>query len=152
MFQDVKESIEISNEFRQTKGKHLQGIDVNFRILQQKTWPITQGTGDSEASVKEKQNKKKHQGDEEMQTTQIMQVSLPKPLSSVFQQFAQFYLSKSNYKGRKLDYYADYGSCVLKASLGNTFMMKTNIMQALVLLQFNGPANKPSAKLTAGMI
>ena len=84
MFQDVKESIEISNEFRQTKGKHLQGIDVNFRILQQKTWPITQGTGDSEASVKEKHNKKKHQGDEEMQTTQIMQVSLPKPLSSVF--------------------------------------------------------------------
>ena len=72
MFQDVKESIELSIEFRQAKGKHLSGVDVNFRILQQKTWPITQGTGETESTQRDKHPKKKPHVDEEMQATQVV--------------------------------------------------------------------------------
>jgi hypothetical protein len=40
----------------------------------------------------------------------------------------------------------------MRATLGSTFFVKTTISQALILLQFNGPANKPSVKLLASAI
>lgn len=132
MFSDVKESIELTNEFRGSKNK--TGVEVNFRVLQQKTWPITQNQTEPEPASEKKPNKKKAQDDEEMQQVSIMQVTLPKPLSTIFQQFQQFYLSKPANKGRRLDYFAEHGSCVLKAHLGCTFTVKTTIAQALVLL------------------
>jgi hypothetical protein len=41
----------------------MQGIEVNFRLIQHKTWPITQIALEE---TKEKTNKKKGQLDEEM--------------------------------------------------------------------------------------
>lgn len=40
----------------------------------------------------------------------------------------------------------------MRAHLGSTFMVRTTISQALVLLQFNGPANKPGPKLLASAL
>jgi hypothetical protein len=40
----------------------------------------------------------------------------------------------------------------MRAHLGSIFMVKTTISQALVLLQFNGPANKPGPKLLASAL
>lgn len=82
----------------------------------------------------------------------MQQVILPKQLSNVFQQFKSFYLAKQTNKGRTLNFFVEQGSFVLKARLASTFQLKASAVQALILLQFNGPANKPSVRLTISAI
>ena len=66
MFTDVKESAELTEEFRHSKGKQLHGMEVTFRLIQQKTWPIMQTA--SEEPKEKTNNRKKGQTDEEMQS------------------------------------------------------------------------------------
>lgn len=147
----MHESVALTKEFVHGKGKNI-GLELNFRILQQKTWPISLSSSEPELTAKDRHLKKRQSVDEDMKASQFMQVSLPKPLSTVFHQFQSFYLSKACNKGRKLDYFAEKGSCVLKATLGSTFHVRTTVSQALVLLQFNGPVNKSSVKLLSSAL
>lgn len=71
-------------------------------------------------------------------------VNLPKPLSDLFNSFSKFY--KEQFRGKRLDYIYQYGNCLIqvapKGQQTAPYMIDSNMVQAIVLLQFNPPTQK----------
>jgi len=103
---------------------------------------VSSASGKMSARQSRSAESKKH--DEETGPATAVTITPPKPLSLIFNSFQSFYLNKPTNKGRRLNFIIEHGSCTLKVNIGNSYYIKTNIAQALILLNIN-PTSKGGA-------
>ena len=125
MFSSISESESLTESFKALTTK-LPFTDFNFKVLEQKTWPIdtsmntaetddqeeakttTVARASSKASATRADAKDSGKSDNAKQMNVLI---LPKPLSDLFSNFSKFY--KEQFKGKRLDIIHQYGSCLI---------------------------------------
>ncbi|VDM31195.1 unnamed protein product [Hydatigera taeniaeformis] len=113
MFQDIQLSLELSRSFRAHQTE-LYAIDFTVNVLAPSSWP-------------------------EMPS---LMANYPSEMLTIREDFESFYIARHN--GRKLTYIPSFGTCVVRAQFPScTKELQVSEIQALVLLQFNGPADEP---------
>ena len=171
MFNDVQSSRDLVQQFKALPGK--SDCDVDFKILEQKMWPVdislqtkamdeenkqlqqqSAQPADRRASSSGGRSSGKQESGNRDGTAKMPQsrqtVALPKQLNDMFSSFQTFY--KSQFKGRRIDIVYEFGSCVIQVNLAKDkqFTVDTDMVQAIVLLQFN--AGKGAPKLQTSSI
>ncbi|KAL5968093.1 Cullin-4A [Taenia solium] len=113
MFQDIQLSLELSRSFRAHQTE-IYAIDFTVNVLAPGSWP-------------------------EMPT---LVANYPSEMLAIREDFEKFYIARHH--GRKLTYIPSFGTCVVRAQFPScTKELQVSEIQALVLLQFNGPADEP---------
>uniref|UniRef100_A0A0R3W525 CULLIN_2 domain-containing protein n=1 Tax=Taenia asiatica TaxID=60517 RepID=A0A0R3W525_TAEAS len=113
MFQDIQLSLELSRSFRAHQTE-IYAIDFTVNVLAPGSWP-------------------------EMPT---LVANYPSEMLAIREDFEKFYVARHH--GRKLTYIPSFGTCVVRAQFPScTKELQVSEIQALVLLQFNGPADEP---------
>eukprot|EP00744_Colponema_vietnamica_P001479 GILI01002448.1.p1 GENE.GILI01002448.1~~GILI01002448.1.p1 ORF type:complete len:735 (+),score=195.81 GILI01002448.1:139-2343(+) len=113
MFNDMKMSTDINTQFRQDKGRTINGLEMFVSVLTTGSWP-TQPTPPCE---------------------------VPLDLKPCVDSFTEYYLSK--HSGRRLTFQYNMGNADLKAMLGGTSRYELNVStyQMLALLLFNSSSS-----------
>lgn len=113
MFQDIQLSLELSRGFRAHQTE-VYAIDFTVNVLAPASWP-------------------------EMPT---LAANYPSEMLAIREDFEKFYVAR--HRGRRLTYIPSFGTCVVRAQFPScTKELQVSEIQALVLLQFNGPADEP---------
>ena len=133
MFTSTGDSENLTESFKACATK-IPFTDFTFKVLEQKTWPIDSSLNAVEVASGEDANNQEeaktggaakgttprqssssrgndHRDSNQSAQTSNKPVTLPKPLSDVFNSFSKFY--KEQFRGKRLDYIYQYGNCLI---------------------------------------